>query len=336
MKKGLKKFVIVCGVVAGIGALCTVAGFAMGGAKSIDKVSDKYSWFNAGTEHMKSWEDDSEITGIKIDGDYDVRIQKGERDSVKVCYAENLNPDIFNDEGRLSIVEPEADSAISIDFSSKDTAPYVEITCADGKALNVVDVDVENGDVSVTGINAGIMNIDSEFGQIALDGVKFDRGEIDSESGDIVCTGVVSRGVEIDSECGDCTLSGTFAGKTDVEIESGNLQIDTDLAPELYSVKASAESGAMKIGKTSLDYYDGVFADSYGPNKLMMHSECGDITVKFGSKDSTADIKAVVAGNQAAQVLKYYESMYDADYNDSHDDDHDNDHDDDHYEHEFD
>lgn len=335
MKKGLKRFVIVCGIVAGIGALCTVAGFAMGGVKTIDKVSDKYSWFNAGTEQMKNWEDDSEITSIKIDGDYDVRIQKGERDSVKVCYVDKLNPDIFNDEGRLSIVAPEENSGISIDFSTNDTAPYVEITCTDGKALNVVDVDVENGDVSVDGINAGIMNIDSEFGKIALDGVNFDRGEISSENGDINCTGVISRGVEIDSDLGNCILSGTFAGTTDVEIESGNLQIDTELSPELYSVRASAESGTMNIGKTNLDYYDGVFANGYGPNKMMLHSECGDITVKFGSKDSTADIKAVADGNQAAQVLKYYESMYDADYGDYHDDDNDHD-DDDHDDHDFD
>ncbi|MDO4393634.1 MAG: DUF4097 family beta strand repeat-containing protein [Bacillota bacterium] len=313
MKKGLKKFMIVCGIVAGIGAVCTVTGFAMGGFNSIDKVSDKYSWFETGEREMKCYEDYSEIESLKIDTYYNVRISSGDKDCIKVCYEDKrTTPDISNVNGRVTIAQPDDENDVSIDLSHSDQGPYIEIICDKDKKLSLLDLDVENEDISISDIAAGSIMIDSEFGNVSMTNVSFDNGDIGIEDGDLVCKSVKSHGLKVESDCGNCNMSGEFAGINEIEVEDGDLNMDTSLSEKMYSVIAEAESGSISIGKTKFDSYNGRYSTGYGPNKLKLHSENGNITVKYGKSEKvTSDTKNKAVQHNGHDTMDHDDDYYD-------------------------
>ena len=289
MSRGLKRFFIVCAVAACAGLVFAAAGLVMGGTGGIDRVSDKYDWISGSPGEMKyiDAEHASDFSSLKIRGDMDVRISKGDRDAVRIGSGENLNPPkVQYESGTLIVDGRDEHSGITINFSSGDYAPFIEVTCSDKRVLESIDIETENGDVEIEGVEADKIIVDAEYGEVCFDGVTFGRGELDVENGDIKCTDITSRGLKIENEYGDCSLAGTIAGVCDVEMENGSLQIDTDLAEELYNVSAGTESGTLCIGEKYQDDFECRYNGGSGANKLKLFSEYGDVKVNFDCKKS--------------------------------------------------
>lgn len=283
MSRGLKRFFVICAAAAGVGIVLFIVGLAMGGVGNMDKVADEYQWFSAGPGEMKYWEHDSNFSSLVIKGDYDVRIKSGNHDSVKVGYGENMNPPtVQNENGRLIITEADEESWFTINLSDRDYAPFVEVTCSDGRALDSIDIETENGDVELSGIETGRISVDSDYGDVSFAGVAFDSGELDVENGDIKCTDIISQSLKIENEYGDCSLAGEIKGLCEVEMENGSLQIDTALAESQYSIAAGTDSGSLCIGDEKQDDYECRYNGGTGSNKLKLFSEYGDIKVDFG------------------------------------------------------
>lgn len=289
MSRGLKRFFIVCAVAACAGLVFAAAGLLMDGTGGIDRVADKYDWISGSPGEMKyiDAEHASDFRSLKIRGDMDVRISRGDSDKVRIGYGENLNaPAVRYENGTLIIDGRDEDSGITINFSSGDYEPFVEITCSRGRNLETVAVETENGDVEISGVEADSIIVDAEYGDVCFDSVTFGSGELDVENGDIKCTDITSRGLKIENEYGDCSLAGTITGVCDVEMENGSLQIDTALAAELYSISAGTESGSLCIGDMYQDDFECRYNGGSGANKLKVFSEYGDVKVNFDCKTS--------------------------------------------------
>lgn len=287
MSRGLKRFFIVCAVAACAGLVFAAAGLVMGGTGGIDRVSDKYDWISGSPGEMKyiNAEHASDFSSLKIRGDMDVHISRGDRDEVRIGYGENLNPPkVQYENGTLIVDGRDEHSGITINFSRGDYAPFVEVTCSDKRALESIYIETENGDVGINEIEADNIIVDAEYGEVCFDGVTFGRGELDVENGDVKCTDITSRGLKIENEYGDCSLAGTITGVCDVEMENGSLQIDTDLAEELYTVSAGTESGSLCIGEKYQDDFECRYNGGSGANTLKLFSEYGDVKVNFDCK----------------------------------------------------
>lgn len=288
MNRGLKRFFIVCAVAAGVGLIFTVVGLAMGGVGNIDRLSDKYDWFTGSPGEMKYMDVDhaSDFSSVKIRGDMDVRISRGNQDSVRIGYGENLNAPITRYEnGTLTIDADNENNGITINFSSGDYEPFIEIVCREDRALENINIQTENGNVNICGLEAGNIVVYSEYGDVCLDETVFEKGELDVENGNIKCTDISSRGLDIENEFGDCSLSGAIMGICEVEMENGNLIIDTTLAENMYSISAGTESGLLCIGDMYQDDFECNYKGGSGSNILKLFSEFGDVKVNFCAGD---------------------------------------------------
>ena len=88
MGKKTKKFLIICGIVVGAGLLLAVIGAAAGGLDDATKLADHYTWISGPSEDEEQQLLDSSQTfdSVKVSGDLDLDIVKGNEDSVKLIY----------------------------------------------------------------------------------------------------------------------------------------------------------------------------------------------------------------------------------------------------------
>lgn len=285
MNRGLKRFLIICAVAAGVGLVFTVAGFALGGIEGVDKVAGEHDWLMGSPGEMRYMDVDcgSDLDAVKIQGDMDVRISRGDHDSARICYGENWNVPVTRlENGTLFVDARVKEHKITINFTKTDYEPFIEITCKESGALENVYIETESGDVDISGIETDSITVFSEYGDVRFDGVGFNRGELSAEMGDIECKNIKSYGLKIENENGDCKLSGEILGTCEVEIENGDLYVDTTLAENMYRVEAETEMGEMHIGDMHRDDYECRYNGGSGSNILKLFSECGDVKVNFG------------------------------------------------------
>ena len=54
MRKKMKVFLLICGIVVGIGVIFSVAGLAAGGIQGLARIQEKVPWISFGPEKMQS------------------------------------------------------------------------------------------------------------------------------------------------------------------------------------------------------------------------------------------------------------------------------------------
>ena len=302
MSRGLKRFFIVCAAAAGIGLILAAAGFVSGGIGAFDRVADRYDWISGSPGEMKyeDVEHGADFDSIRIRGDMDVRIRSGKQDSVKIGYGENMKaPAVEFSDGVLTVDGTDRHKGITINLTSSNYEPVIEVICSSDRTLNAINIETENGDVEITDMHAGSIAVESEYGELCMNAVTFDRGSFDVENGDIECSDIVSSGMSIENEYGDCSLSGELSGNNEISMENGSLQIYTSLSENQYRTSARTEYGSLCIG----DYYNDDFECSFdggsGPNKLNLSSEYGDVKVNFDCGRTGSGAGASGSGTKA-------------------------------------
>ena len=278
----MAKFFITCSAVFVLGIILTAAGYAMGGVQDMEKVEQSHEWFNFGPENkVTDTVKTAEYDSIQVEGNMDIAVigQGFERDMIadfaKDFLADNydaelagnvivrwkegtMKPEVKVEKGVLIINSGGADPDFEVNLSAGDSSPDVVVLCG-GKKLESIDIKTGFGDTAVGGVECKSMTIDSGSGDIELDSAKADRMTLRTEAGDIGIT--------------NCE------GDISAEVNSGDIEFDSALAMDQFTVSLHAGSGDVQVNDSDDEVKD--FSFEGGPNKLTLKTKAGDIEADF-------------------------------------------------------
>ena len=234
------KLAAVCAAVLVVGLALGAAGYALGGVKGFDKVSEKHSWIG-GTpgERVVYAEGEPGFDAVEVTGNASVYLvtekyfkdQKwldknellsateadiaGENQVVIIKGEKIPDPQISLEDGVLRIYAKEKKTNISFNFSSVDVTPKILICCPD-KEYTDFSVNVDTGDIILGGT-----------GDVILSGT-FGKTQIKVDTGDIKLSGTYDKGADINSDTGDVVLkakAGIDAFDLDLRTDTGDIVI---------------------------------------------------------------------------------------------------------------
>ncbi len=286
----MKKVTMICVTVLIVGLVFAAAGYALGGVRGLDKVSEKHDWIRSspGDRVVRGWTvedfDSVEVTGnadvfLATDDFYTSRswqdecelLSSTEMDDIGknkisvICGDKVPEPDVRVEGGVLKIEAKEKkNSGISINFSDVNWTPKILICCPK-TALKSVKVDVDTGDVVFCGIS-------------------YKRAELATDTGDIVMNKVKGEGQKIKSDTGDIVLLGDLSGNTDIKIDTGDVDFKTSVSFTDLTMDLKADTGDITVADggevvAELDSVPSSYKHEGGKNKLTVDSDTGDISV---------------------------------------------------------
>lgn len=284
MSRGLKRFFIICAIAVGLGLLLSVVGYVTGGVRNLDKVSEKYEWFDVGMPDMAYTQLDEGTTfdAIDVKGSVDVVICRGTVERARLRFdKQSAPPQLEVIDGVLKVSADIGDDNAIVDFQFGDAMPHVEIYVPEGKTLENINIDSDYGDVTIEGVSAGNIRIEEDYGDMDFTSVDCASLYIATDAGDVNADNLKCSGLYIDSDCGDIELSGEFTGTTEIISDAGDVEIDTALAEALYAVDAEVNAGELSIGESEYDYIDKRITVGSGENLIKIVSDCGDVDIGF-------------------------------------------------------
>ena len=254
MKKGVKKFYIICAVVFSAGILMAAAGLFAGGIDSIDKMTEKYDWIHGGPGNTKTMYigggetepyNTEGFDSISVKGNADVIISTGEPGSTNIQYGENYSrPNIYIKDKTLYIEATDVVDGGVINLTGKSAFPVVHIYCEAGKILESVDMEIDCGDVDMKGIDA--------------------------------------RNINVDLDVGDCDISGRLSGNTEIDTDTGDVEIDAAMREAAYRTEFDVDCGNLCVGEKEIEEgYEIHYEGGTGSSKIKVTVDVGDVEIDF-------------------------------------------------------
>jgi hypothetical protein len=149
-----------------------------------------------------------------------------------------------------------------------------------------VNLKIDSGDAIVRDVT-GAVNLDADSGTVQLSGIGA-AVAVKSESGDVTVSDAKAA-VTVAADSGDVTARGV-GGPVDVRSSSGEVTVQLAAA---QNVRAQADSGGVTVTVPRTTYRvrtatdsgsvnSAVADESGGAHQLDLHTESGDITVRYG------------------------------------------------------
>lgn len=285
----MKTFLIICGIVFGLGIILSVAGIALGGITQMEKIEEKVPWINfgeSGSIETKEW-DVKDASSVDVDMSCgDVTILQGDTFRVETTFDKEEVPQVSSENGKLIIVGGNEKNHPSIDLDVFEAAGNerraVKIYIPKGKKFDKVNISSQLGDIALNGVTIKNLTINNSDGNASLNKIIADKVDIESEWGDIEGNNLQSKGLAINSSCGDIELTGTFRGKTKITNELGDIDIETTISKAQYSIDTNTD---LDLGNCTIDNQSqsGRFIDRNAKAKNMLELGCseGDMEVSF-------------------------------------------------------
>ena len=227
MGKKTKKFLIICGIVVGAGLLLAVIGAAAGGLDDATKLADHYTWISGPSEDEEQQLLDSSQTfdSVKVSGDLDLDIVKGNEDSVKLIYPKDSGTYNMDVENGTLVVNYDYQKKAIIQLSAEDSTPRLVITQKDPASIKNIDADLSWGDVDLEDLTAETVTLTLDDGDADLTRTQIGTLKVDMDYGDLETESITCGTVAAQLDDGDCDLDGTFNGginvNADVDAEAG-------------------------------------------------------------------------------------------------------------------
>ncbi len=289
----MKKLAAVCALVLIIGLVFAGAGYALGGVKGLDKVSEKHDWIMGSPgERSAASKDAGRFNAVEAEGDADIFLVTKEcfenenwlqsfdllsgeeaamakEGSVVVIKGEKAaQPEITNEDGLLKIkAKPRKQHGLSLNFSKVSWNPVI-LVCCPQETLKSVSIKVDTGDV-------------------VLDGISYKKLTLNSDTGDIVMKNVTGSSQKIKCDTGDVSVTGDLTGTTDIQSDTGDVlfttntpiaDVNMDLACDTGDIVISSAGNVVKEIEDSPSSY----TQQGGRDTLTIKTDTGDITVICG------------------------------------------------------
>ena len=283
MGKKTKKFLIICGIVIGAGLLLAIIGAASGGLGNMEKLADHYTWISGSSEDKEQQLLDSSQTfdSVKVSGDLDLDIVKGNEDSVKLIYPKDSGTYNMNVENGTLVVNYDYQKNAIIQLSSEDSTPRLVITRKDAASFKNIEADLTWGDADLEDLTADTVTLNLDDGDADLSRAQIGTLKVDMDYGDLETENITCNSVTAQLDDGDCNLDGTFQGNISVNANYGDVDITTKLTESQYTVDAESDYGDIEVGTLTRED-GGTLQTGSGPYMIKLYADDGDISVNFG------------------------------------------------------
>lgn len=286
MKQGMRRFLMICGIVVSVGMLLSLTGWLLGGVKGLSGVEDKVRWVSfggGGLEFRDFAVEDFSAVDVECDMG-DVEFIEGEKFIVETSYEKKLEaPGVEVKNGTL-YVTPQKNRRWWFDLgifgkpSYEDTT--IKIYYPKGTVFKNVKVETNMGDAKLSGLQAERVDIVSDYGDLELNGLTADFLRLEASMGNAAGREMQTKGADIQCDMGEVELAGAFAGTTKIRCDMGSCELDTHLDKNSYAIHTEVDMGECTIdGEEVGDTHTVVNAEA--KNKLNVESDSGDIEINF-------------------------------------------------------
>ena len=303
------KVAAVCAAVLVIGLALGAAGYALGGIKGFDKVSEKHSWIG-GTpgERVVYAEGEPGFDAVEVTGNADgylvtekyfkdqgwlnknellsaTEADIAKENQVVIIKGEKVpDPQISLEDGVLKIYAKEKNSKISFSFSSVSWAPKILICCPD-KDYAEFNVNVDTGDVVLGGVSYKKASLETDTGDVIAAEAKGEEQVMKSDTGDIKLSGTFGK-TQIKVDTGDIKLAGTFNEGAEVHTDTGDVSLKAKSGIDAFDLDLNTDTGDIIISENGqktivLDDNSSSFTRKGNGPLLKIETDTGDILLSF-------------------------------------------------------
>lgn len=286
MNKGMKTFLMVCGIVVGVGLLLSIVGFVLGGVKGLNGIEERMPWISFGSGQVESQQQNtSAFSSVNIDCDMGgIEFVEGKQYSVEMDYAAKLGAPAVKVENNTLTITPSSRTHGWFNFNLIGIGNYaktkIKVYYPKGSTFNQVKVSNDMGDVVLNNIKAQTMDLNADAGSIELDQIDVGSLKIDADMGDVKGTNIKTGGADISLDAGSLTLSGAFAGMTKIDSDMGSCTLNTSLPKTTYSIEAKMDLGDCEVDGVDVGSNYTV-TNASASNHLKLNCDTGDVKVNF-------------------------------------------------------
>ncbi len=256
MKRGMKRFLTICGIVICAGIGLSLTGWLLGGTEGLSDVEEKMPWISFGGQgqEVRTLDVDA-FSSIDLEGDMDnVTFVEDETFAVEMHYDKKLGAPMVKVKDGTLVIKSQSKKNWWLDFNifakrsyaemeinihyPKETAFHDIHLANDIGDTNLKGIEMENltinadaGDVALEQITAsGDICLDMDLGDADLKDIQTDTLEISGDSGDVSMERVAADHLKLDMDLGSVDGRDMRTKGADIQMDSGDLQLAGTLA----------------------------------------------------------------------------------------------------------
>lgn len=286
MTRGMRKFLVVCGIVISVGLLLSMVGWILGGIKGLAGVEDKVSWISFGGhgEEMRTMKLEP-FSSIDLDCDMgSVELIQSDSFFMEMNYDKKIGAPEVEVEGETLEITSQRHRGWWLDFNvfrGKDYADTkMKIYYPKGTVFQNIRLENDMGDIELKGLQAEMVDVASACGDVTLDGLTADSLSLDCDMGDIEARGLQTKGVDAEINMGNVELAGTLAGTTKISCDMGDCTLETELDKKSYSIHTDIDMGDCSINGQDVGSTHMIVNDA-AENKIEVESNTGNVEINF-------------------------------------------------------
>lgn len=259
MKKSMRTFLTICGIVIGVGLILGIAGLALGGIQGLPGVEARVPWISFGSGHgiEEQSVDVEPFESIDLESDMaEVQLIEGNKFAVEMSYdKEDSAPQVEVKNGTLFITPgPDRHTWVNFDLFGSREETRLKIYYPKGTNFTVVKIQNDMGTVTAADLTAKTIELSTDTGDMELDRITADYMDLDVDMGSIKGKQIKTRkGADADIDTGSLELSGRLAGTINVICDMGNCRLATNLPKNDYSLEVENDMGECTIDGQKLE-----------------------------------------------------------------------------------
>lgn len=286
MTRGMRKFLIVCGIVISVGLLLSLVGWILGGMKGLAGVEDKVSWISFGGHGAEARSMEVEpFSSIDLDCDMgSVELIQSDSFSVEMSYDKKVGAPEVAVEGETLDITSQWHKGWWLNFNVFKGRDYadtkVKIYYPKGTVFKNVQLENDMGDINLKGVQAEAINVVSNCGDVKLDGIEVDSLRMECDMGDMDAQNIQTKGVDVEANMGNIKLTGALGGTTKVSCDMGECVLETKLDKKSYSIHTDIDMGECSINGQNVGSAHTIVNDT-AENNINVESNAGDVEINF-------------------------------------------------------
>ena len=279
MRKSIKITLIVCLILAVVGAGFVAAGIAMGGSPSF-----RLDWNNRRIITSDALDARAELTPepfttLQIEAPTaDITVERG--DGWALSYALSEGPEITQDNGVLKLKGEEEHGGVNfvgINFTPEN-GPFIKITVPADAQLEEITLATATGDMTLADLEAERIELACATGDLRLSSVTAGTLLLSASTGDLVLREVTaSKQAGLSTNTGEISAELTAPGGVTAESNTGDVTLT--LAGTASDFALSLETGTGDVTVDGRDEGHSCTTDGGAP--VRAESSTGDVTVRF-------------------------------------------------------
>lgn len=286
MTRGLRKFLIVCGIVISVGLLLSLIGWILGGIKGLAGVEDKVSWISFGGhgEEARTMKVEP-FSAIDLDCDMgSVELIQSDSFSVEMSYDKKIGAPEVAVEGESLDITTQRHRGWWLNFNVFKGRDYadtkIKIYYPKGTVFKNIRLVNDMGDIDLKGVQAETVDVASDCGDVTLDGLTADFLSLDCDMGDMEARNIQTKGLDAQISTGDIRLAGALGGNTKVSCDMGECVLETELDKKSYSIHTDIDMGDCSIDGQDVGSVHTIVNDA-AENKIEVEADTGNVEINF-------------------------------------------------------